>query len=121
MLAAAAALSLCMMTGCGSAAQTDSKDSTSQTTTANSAASASAQSEQLSEQKETTSTTAEAKELFSERDLKQTADTSSAKNITVKDGRMSGYTGNYIRVEKPYDPELVNTLEDIVIPAIPDR
>ena len=34
---------------------------------------------------------------------------------TVKDGRMSGYTGNYIRVEKPYDPELVNTLEDIVI------
>ena len=34
---------------------------------------------------------------------------------TVKDGLMSGYTGNYIRVEKPYDPKLVNTLEDIVI------
>ena len=34
---------------------------------------------------------------------------------TVKDGLMSGYTGNYIRVEKPYDPALVNTLEDIVI------
>ena len=34
---------------------------------------------------------------------------------TVKDGLMFGYTGNYIRVEKPYDPALVNTLEDIVI------
>ena len=34
---------------------------------------------------------------------------------TVKDGQMFGYTGNYIRVEKPYDPALVNTLEDIVI------
>ena len=34
---------------------------------------------------------------------------------TVKDGQMSGYTGNYIRVDKPYNPELVNTLEDIVI------
>ena len=34
---------------------------------------------------------------------------------SVKDGQMSGYTGNYIRVEKPYDPALVNTLENIVI------
>ena len=34
---------------------------------------------------------------------------------TVKDGMMFGYTGNSIRVEKPYDPKLVNTLEDIVI------
>ena len=34
---------------------------------------------------------------------------------TVKDGLMYGYTGNYIRVEKPYDPQLVNTLEDIEI------
>ena len=34
---------------------------------------------------------------------------------TVKDGLMSGYTGNYLRVEKPYDPALVNTLEDIII------
>ena len=34
---------------------------------------------------------------------------------TVRDGRMSGYTGNYIRVEKPYDPALVNTVEDIII------
>ena len=34
---------------------------------------------------------------------------------TVKDGMMFGYTGNYIRVEKPYDPASVNVLEDIVI------
>ena len=34
---------------------------------------------------------------------------------TVKDGLMSGYTGNYLRVEKPYNPALVNTLEDIII------
>ena len=34
---------------------------------------------------------------------------------SVKDGLMAGYTGNYIRVEKPYDPALVNTLEDIVL------
>ena len=34
---------------------------------------------------------------------------------SVKGGLMFGYTGNYIRVEKPYDPALVNTLEDIVI------
>ena len=34
---------------------------------------------------------------------------------SVKGGLMFGYTGNYIRVEKPYDPALVNTLEDIVL------
>ena len=34
---------------------------------------------------------------------------------SVKDGMMFGYTGNYIRVEKPYDPALVNTLENMVI------
>ena len=34
---------------------------------------------------------------------------------SVKDGRMAGYTGNYIRVEKPYDPASVNQLEDIVL------
>ena len=34
---------------------------------------------------------------------------------TVKDGLMAGYTGNYIRLEKPYDPALVNQLEEIVI------
>ena len=32
---------------------------------------------------------------------------------SVKNGLMSGYTGNYIRVEKPYDPARVNTLEEI--------
>lgn len=33
----------------------------------------------------------------------------------VKDGLMGGYTGNYIRVERPYDPGLVNMVEDITI------
>ena len=34
---------------------------------------------------------------------------------TVKEGKMSGYSGNYIRVERPYDPARINTLEDIVL------
>ena len=34
---------------------------------------------------------------------------------TVHDGKMEGYTGNYIRLSRPYDPALVGTLEDIVI------
>ncbi len=34
---------------------------------------------------------------------------------TVHDGMMEGYTGNYIRITRPYDPALVNTLVDIVI------
>ena len=34
---------------------------------------------------------------------------------TVKGGLMAGYTGNYIRLEKPYDPALVNQLEEVVI------
>ena len=34
---------------------------------------------------------------------------------TVHDGRMEGYTGNYIRITRPYEPALVNTLVDIVI------
>ena len=33
----------------------------------------------------------------------------------VKDGLMGGYTGNYIRVERPYDAALVNVVEDITI------
>ena len=33
----------------------------------------------------------------------------------VKDGMMGGYTGNYIRVTKPYDPGSVNQLEEIII------
>ena len=32
-----------------------------------------------------------------------------------KDGKMAGYTGNYIRVERPFDPARVNTLEDIIL------
>ena len=34
---------------------------------------------------------------------------------SVKDGLMAGYTGNYIRVEKPYDPALVNQIETIIL------
>ncbi len=32
-----------------------------------------------------------------------------------KDGVMGGYTGNYIRIERPFDASKVNTIEDIVI------
>jgi len=32
-----------------------------------------------------------------------------------KDGMMGGYTGNYIRIERPYDPDRVNMIEEIVI------
>ena len=34
---------------------------------------------------------------------------------TEHGGQMEGYTGNYIRITRPYDPALVNTLTDIVI------
>ena len=34
---------------------------------------------------------------------------------SVKGGLMGGYTGNYIRVEKPFDPALVNQTEEIVL------
>ncbi len=34
---------------------------------------------------------------------------------SVKDGLMSGYTGNYIRVERPYDPARINQLEEIIL------
>ena len=34
---------------------------------------------------------------------------------SVRDGLMAGYTGNYIRVEKPYDPALVNQIEAIIL------
>ncbi|MBO4756087.1 MAG: tRNA (N(6)-L-threonylcarbamoyladenosine(37)-C(2))-methylthiotransferase MtaB [Bacteroidales bacterium] len=34
---------------------------------------------------------------------------------SVKNGLMGGYTGNYIRVEKPADPSKFNTLEEIVL------
>ncbi len=32
-----------------------------------------------------------------------------------KGGLMGGYTGNYIRLERPFDPARVNTLEDVVL------
>ena len=34
---------------------------------------------------------------------------------TCRDGNMEGYTGNYIRVERPYDRSRVNTIERITI------
>ena len=34
---------------------------------------------------------------------------------SVKGGLMGGYTGNYIRVEKPWDPALVNQLETVTL------
>lgn len=34
---------------------------------------------------------------------------------SVKGGLMGGYTGNYIRLEKPFDAALVNTLEEVEI------
>jgi len=34
---------------------------------------------------------------------------------TVRNGLMEGYTGNYIRIARPYDPARVNTLVDIEI------
>ncbi|MBQ8061523.1 MAG: tRNA (N(6)-L-threonylcarbamoyladenosine(37)-C(2))-methylthiotransferase MtaB [Bacteroidales bacterium] len=33
----------------------------------------------------------------------------------VKDGMMGGYSGNYIRVTRPYDPGKVNTIEDFIL------
>ena len=33
----------------------------------------------------------------------------------MKDGMMGGYSGNYIRVERPFDPKMVNTIEDVVL------
>jgi threonylcarbamoyladenosine tRNA methylthiotransferase MtaB len=34
---------------------------------------------------------------------------------SVKNGLMGGYTSNYIRVERPYDKDKVNTLEEITL------
>ena len=34
---------------------------------------------------------------------------------TDRKGMMEGYTGNYIRVARPYDPELIGSIVDIVI------
>ena len=32
-----------------------------------------------------------------------------------KDGTMSGYTGNYIRVSRPYDKSLVGRISEVII------
>ena len=34
---------------------------------------------------------------------------------TDRQGMMEGYTGNYIRISQPYDPELIGKIVDIVI------
>ena len=34
---------------------------------------------------------------------------------TDRNGMMEGYTGNYIRISRPYDPELIGTIVDVVI------
>lgn len=34
---------------------------------------------------------------------------------TDRKGQMEGYTGNYIRISRPYDPELIGKIVDIVI------
>ena len=34
---------------------------------------------------------------------------------TDRKGMMEGYTGNYIRISRPYDPELIGKITDIVI------
>lgn len=34
---------------------------------------------------------------------------------TDKKGMMEGYTGNYIRVSRPYDPELIGQIVDVII------
>lgn len=33
----------------------------------------------------------------------------------VKDGLMGGYTGNYIRLERPFDPSKINSIEEVTI------
>ena len=34
---------------------------------------------------------------------------------TDRDGFMEGYTGNYIRVSRPFDPALVGRLAEVVL------
>ena len=34
---------------------------------------------------------------------------------TDRNGMMEGYTGNYIRISRPYDPELIGTIVDVTI------
>ena len=34
---------------------------------------------------------------------------------TDKKGMMEGYTGNYIRISQPYDPELIGKIVDVII------
>ena len=80
LLTAAAAIALCMMTGCA-----DTSDSgNTANVNAKSSVSASAETGTLSEDQAASASASE--DLFSKRDLEQTADTSDAKTIEVKDG-----------------------------------
>lgn len=97
MLAAAAAIAFCMMTGC--AASTDNTESDSAQTSASTATSAAAAGESGQASAETgelsyglPATAKAVEDLFSDRDLEQTADTSSAKNITLADGETVNIT-----------------------------
>ncbi len=91
-IAAAAAVALCMMTGltgCGSAAENTASKAAESTVSAsvdNNNAGAVAGDTQNADASAVTLTNVNADELFTERDLAQTADTSDAKTITVKDG-----------------------------------
>ena len=97
MLAAAAAIAFCMMTGC--AASTDNTESDSAQTSASTTTSAAAAGESGEASAETgelsyglPATAKAVEDLFSDRDLEQTADTSSAKNITLADGETVNIT-----------------------------
>ena len=93
MLAAAAAIALCMMTGCASVSESSGTDASAGAKTANTA---SAETAELSYGLPATAKAVE--ELFTSRDLEQTADTSSAKSITLADGETVDITeeGVYI-------------------------
>lgn len=39
----------------------------------------------------------------------------------IEDGRMHGFTGNYIRVSSPYDPMMINELQEVRILGLDDR
>jgi threonylcarbamoyladenosine tRNA methylthiotransferase MtaB len=34
---------------------------------------------------------------------------------TDRKGMMEGYTGNYIRISRPYDPTLIGQITDVII------
>ena len=83
-LAATAAIALCMMTGCGSISATHTSETTTGTAASATGTTTTASASGLSAVNLSATTDIEA--LFTERDLNQTPDTSSAEKITVSDG-----------------------------------